>query len=117
MKNVQVIDSADNCTFPIFQFTEAQYILIFSNFGQDIAFIEEVTDRLSDDEMLAAFSDVWDRPVDKYEIVGLHGTLFYEFEDRKSHFPATRRECDFDDSAVNAAQRLLNARKRQKFAG
>lgn len=115
MKNVQVIDGAENCTFPIFQFTDEQFSMIFPDQGQDIAFIEDVLSRLSEIDQDLAFSGVWERPVDKQEIMGLHGTLFYGFEDRKVHFPKTCRECDWDDLAVNHAQRELNASKRQRL--
>ncbi len=113
MKNVQVIDGAVYCTFPVFQFTDEQFSMIFPDHGQDIAFIEDVFSRLTQTEQEFAFAGVWNRPVDKQEIIGLHGTLFYGFEDRKEHFPETGRECDWNDSAVNQAQRELNALKRE----
>jgi hypothetical protein len=112
---VQIIDDAANCTFSIFQFTDEQFSLIFSDEGQDIAFIDDVLSKLSESDQKRAFEDAWNRPTDKQTIDGLHGTLFYGFEDRQKHFPATRRECDWDDSAVNQAQRAMNASKRQRF--
>jgi hypothetical protein len=112
MKNVQVIDDADNCTFPIFQFTEAQFELVFQNEAQDIAFIDEVLAALSDEQEALAFEGVWDRPISKSEIVGLHGTLFYGFAKKSKHFPASRTEFDWDDAAINASQREMNSRNR-----
>jgi len=112
MKNVQIIDDADNCTFPIFQFTDTQFALIFSGPGQDIAFAEEVEARLGEADLRHAFEGVWDRPFSKPEAVGIDGTIFYCFERRKGCFPATRRECDWDSSSLNPAQRELNARLR-----
>jgi hypothetical protein len=114
MKNVQVIDSALNCTYSIFQFTEQQFKLIFPADGQDISFIDDACARLSETELEIAFAGVWDRPVDKQAIVGLHGTLFYEFEDRKSAFPKSGRECDWNESSINASQRKLFAQIRAK---
>jgi hypothetical protein len=112
MKNVQVIDGAENCTYSIFEFTEPQFKLICPADGQDISFIDDVCQRLSEAEQEIAFAGVWDRPVDKHAIVGLHGTLFYQFEDRKSRFPKSGRECDWDERSINEAQRKLFARIR-----
>ena len=112
MKNVQIIDGSTNCTFSVFQFSDEQFTQIFAGHGQDIAFADEIHDRLSLADAAKAFEGVWDRPVDKQKMVGLHGTIFYGFEDRRECFPATRRECDWDDSTVNFAQRTLNTLKR-----
>lgn len=109
MKNVQIIDRADNCTYSIFQFTDDQFAMIFNSAGQDIVFAEEMEDYLSDQQIVLAFAGVWNRPVQKSEIMGLHGTIFYGFEDRKIYFPASRRECDWADGAINAAERKMNA--------
>lgn len=116
MKNVQVIDGAPNCTFPIFQFEDDQFLLIFSDADQDIAFADELETYLSDAELKRAFEGVWDRPIAKIDIGGLHGTLFYEFEAKKCHFPASRRECDWDELSINAAQRELHAMIRAKLS-
>lgn len=113
MKNVQIIDGADNCTFSIFQFTDEQFALIFPEVGQDIAFAEELEQQLSEEKLRAAFEDVWNRPIAKAEAMGIQGTIFYEFERKKRLFPVSRRECDWDDSSVNSAQRALNARRRE----
>jgi hypothetical protein len=42
MKNIQVIDGALNCTFSIFQATEEEFVLIFSEPGQDIQYAEDL---------------------------------------------------------------------------
>jgi hypothetical protein len=112
MKNVQIIDGAENCTFSIFQFSDEQFALIFSGHGQDMAFADEVELQLSDTELEFAFHEAWDRPVAKSEAVGIHGTIFYQFEHKKHFFPASRRECDWDESSIGPAQRVLNAVRR-----
>jgi len=112
MKNIQIIDSADNCTFSIFQFTDEQFALIFSAAGQDIAFAEELEASLDERQIRQAFDGVWDRPLSKTMAMGIHGTIFYGFEDKKGCFPATRRECDWDELSLNSAQRELNAQLR-----
>ncbi len=114
MKNVQIIDGAENCTFSVFEFTDQQFSIIFSTKGQDLAFAEELETRLSAAQLVIAFEGVWNRPADKQQIQGLHGTIFYGFSEKRHVFPATRRECDWDDQAVNEAQRQLNFIRRQQ---
>jgi hypothetical protein len=41
-----------------------------------------------------------------------YGTLYYEYADRRRSLPATKREVDWDDHAINSAQRRLFASKR-----
>jgi hypothetical protein len=43
-----------------------------------------------------AFQRIWFRPVKKSEAMGIHGLLFYEFEEKKQYYP-TRR----DEEAIN----------------
>ena len=45
MKNVQIIDGADNCTFSIYQFTDEEFDLVFLVAGQDLEFIDDVLGR------------------------------------------------------------------------
>jgi hypothetical protein len=39
-KNIQVIDGADNCHYPIYSIEEEYFALIFPN-GQDIEFVDD----------------------------------------------------------------------------
>ena len=48
MKNVQIIDRADNATYSVFEFTDDEFLAIFPESGQDIEFIEDVIERLGD---------------------------------------------------------------------
>lgn len=48
MKNIQVIDGADNRVYDIFAATDEEFGLIFPQ-GQDIAFIDEVMARGSEE--------------------------------------------------------------------
>jgi hypothetical protein len=41
--------------------------------------------------------------------MGLHGTLYYEWEAKRQHLPVTKREVDLDPLSVNGAQRELFA--------
>jgi len=44
--------------------------------------------------------------------VRIHGTLYYEYADRKRYLPVSKREVDWDDYCINSAQRRLFASKR-----
>ncbi len=110
MKNIQVIDGADNCTFPIFQTTEDEFRATFPVPGQDIEFAEDLFDRLGEPRGIEVMSPIWKRPIRKSEANGIHGTLFYGFADRKKYFPKTKREKDWSPVSLNEAQRQLYAR-------
>lgn len=111
MKNVQVIDGADNCHFPIFQMTDREFRAVFPGRGQDIAFAEEVTKRLGNKTAGVLLAPVWERPILKKDVVGLHGTLFFEFEGKKRKFPRSRRDRDLDPSGLNPAERELRGHR------
>lgn len=87
MKNVQVIDGAVNSEYAIFAFEDDQFTMIFPEYGQDIAFIEDVVERLSEEDVYRAFQNVWNRKVTKENVLGIHGTLFYELIEKKKFYP------------------------------
>lgn len=95
MKNIQVIDGAENSVYDVFAATDDEYALIFQA-GQDIAFIDEVCGRSKLDELDVAFRNLFARRVPKRAVMGIHGVLFYEMEHKKAYYP-TRR----DEDAVN----------------
>lgn len=113
MKNIQIIDRARNATFSIFQATEAEYDALFPE-GRDMDVIEAMIERLGEAETSRILTPVWSRPVIKSEAQGIHGTLFYEYGDRRDIFPDTMREVDWDERAINQAQRELFRSKRQR---
>lgn len=102
MKNIQIIDGADNCTFSVFQATDEEFGWLFPQPGQDIQFAEDVV--LPAGRTLAG---LWDRPIRKADVLGIHGTLFYEFEKKRQYFPASKREQDWHWQFINGAQRAL----------
>ncbi|MDB5709131.1 MAG: hypothetical protein JWL96_1201 [Sphingomonas bacterium] len=112
MKNVQVIDRADNATFSIFQASDEAFAAIFPD-DRDIEFIEDFVERVGSERAGSILGPLWERPVLKRDAQGLHGTLFYEWADRRKHWPATKREVDWDERAINTAQRLLFAARRE----
>jgi hypothetical protein len=101
MKNIQVIDGAMNSVYDIFQATDEEFSLIYPP-GEDIAFIDEVYDRGSGDELRAALERIWMRRIPKRDAMGIHGLLFFELDVKMKYYP-TRR----DEQAVNPDGSLL----------
>jgi hypothetical protein len=64
MKNIQIIDGADNCVYDIFSATDNEFLVVFSK-GTDIAFIDEVYTRENPQELDDIFNNIWRRPVEK----------------------------------------------------
>lgn len=92
MKNIQIIDGALNCVYDIFAATDEEFGLIFPE-GTDIAFINEVYDREDSQRLDAAFNNLWERRVQKFEATGIHGIIFYELDEKKAYYP-TRRDAE-----------------------
>jgi hypothetical protein len=90
MKNIQVIDGAENTAYDIFSATDEEFDLIFP-VGQDVAFIDEVMARGPPEALDAAFDRIWKRRARKKDVVGIHGLLFYELEYKKRYYPSIPR--------------------------
>ena len=95
MKNIQVIDAAVKCGYDIFAATDEEFALVFPE-GQDVAFISEVCARADSADLDRAFDRIWTRRLPKLEVIGIHGTLFYEMDHKSAYYP-TRR----DEEAIN----------------
>jgi hypothetical protein len=95
MKNIQVIDGAENAVYDIFAATDDEFAMIFP-VGQDVAFIDEVMVSAPQEKLDHAFAAIWQRRVAKAEVYGIHGVLFYEMAHKKRYYP-TRR----DEDAIN----------------
>ena len=95
MKNIQVIDSADNCVYDIYAATDDEFSLIFPE-NTNIAFSEDVWSREEEKSLQNAFSNIWKRPILKAEVNGIHGILFYGLEYKKEYYPTLR-----DEEAIN----------------
>jgi hypothetical protein len=83
MKNIQVIDGAENSVYDVFAATEEDFSLIFPA-GQDVAFIDEVMARGPEKQLDAAFTRIWERRLPKRDAMGIHGLLFYELEHKNT---------------------------------
>lgn len=96
MKNIQVIDGAENCVYDIFAATDEEFTLVFPK-GTDITFIDEVYAGGNRKRLDAVFNKIWQRRVKTSEVQqGIHGTIFYEPEEKKLHYPSRR-----DEKSVN----------------
>ena len=106
MKNVQIIDSASNATFSIFQATEDEFAAMFPN-GREMEIADDLIGRLGEQEANRVLSGLWERPILKRDVAGIHGTLFYDADERREFLPSSMREVDWDERYINEAQRRL----------
>ena len=91
MKNVQIIDGAENCTYSVYRLTDDEFAAVFPTPGQDIEFIEDVVSRLGDDQVKTILGPVWARgEVSKALVNGIHGTLFYGLLSKKRFYPSKK---------------------------
>lgn len=100
MKNIQVIDGALNCAYEIYSVTDDEFRVLFPGEGQDIEFIEDAIERVGDSTLGQMMSEVWKRPVAKTDVVGIHGTLFYELGFKKKYYP-TKKDSEMIDPFGN----------------
>lgn len=92
MKNIQVIDDAENSVYDIFSATDEEFNHIFPE-GTNIAFNDEVMERNKSDEKIGEIlNNIWSRPVWKSKAIGIHGILFYGMEEKKEYYPNRRDE-------------------------
>jgi hypothetical protein len=92
LKNIQVIDGADNSTYSIFAATDDEFDAIFP-IGADVEFIEDFVDRVGEERGTRITMELWKRPVAKKDVRGIHGTLFYQLTHKKRYYP-TKRESE-----------------------
>jgi hypothetical protein len=112
LKNIQIIDRADNATFSLFQATEEEFAAIFPGQGQDMELIDDFAERVGREQAERVLQPIWGRPILKRDAQGIHGTLYFEYADRRQYLPASKREVDWNPSSINADQRRLFASKR-----
>ena len=111
MKNIQIVDGAANATLSVFQATDEEFEALFPD-GHDMELVEDLIYRLGREDTKRIMTPIWDRPILKRDAQGIHGTLYYDNDERREHIPESKREVDWSDSAVNYAQRQLFARHR-----
>jgi hypothetical protein len=91
-KNIQVIDGALNCTYSIFACSSKVFAEIFPG-GADIEFVDDFIQRLGEWRAREILKGLWDNPVEKKLVRGIHGTLFYECAEKRPLYP-TKMERD-----------------------
>ena len=116
MKNIQLIDRADNATFSLFQATQMEFDALLPD-GREMALIEDVVARLGEEATADLLARIRERPVLKRHALGLDGTIFFGWADRSHHIPPSGRELDWPESALNPAQRRLFAARRAPESG
>ena len=89
MKNVQVIDGADNCVYDIFAFPDDVFALVFSA-GTDIAFVEDLQKRADAERVFRGLESAWANRLPKEHVNGIHGTLFYGLAHKRKYYPTLR---------------------------
>ena len=92
MKNIQVIDGARNCTYEIFAATDEEFGLLFPD-DRDVEFISDFIERVGEDQAGRITRSLWRRRQNKKQVAGIHGTLFYELDFKKAHYP-TKKEAE-----------------------
>ena len=71
MKNIQIIDGAENATFSVFQATDEEFAAIFPD-GRDIELVEDLVERIGEEAAGSVLTPVWGRPILKRDAVGVH---------------------------------------------
>ena len=90
MKNIQVIDGAENCVYDVFSATDEEFALVFP-LDTDVAFIDEVYANGDEKVLNAAFNAIWKRRIKKSAAQGIHGILFYELPEKEGVLPDAKR--------------------------
>jgi len=90
MKNIQIIDAALNCTYDVFAASEEDFRLIFPGPGQDIEFIDDFIERAGEDVADEVCGRLWKNRVEKQDVAGIHGTLFFELDHKKKFYPTKK---------------------------
>ena len=112
LRNIQIIDGADNATFSIFQATDDEFNQIFPTIGQDMEISEDFVQRAGEAHANLIFNAIWERPILKRDVNGIHGTLYFNYQSRRHHLPTSKREVDLSGHSINSAQRKLFAKYR-----
>tara|TARA_B110000008_G_scaffold279643_1_gene327670 strand:+ start:534 stop:836 length:303 start_codon:yes stop_codon:yes gene_type:complete len=82
MKNIQIIDGANNCEYAIYSIEEKCFNIIFPN-DTDVQFIEDIYS----EDLKMIFEKLWGNQIRKKDVVGIHGTLFYGLISKKKYYP------------------------------
>ncbi len=92
MKNIQVIDGAENCMYDLYSVTDDEFSVIFGG-DTDIEFIEDFVARVGESRAGEICEAMWRRGVDKKSAIGIHGTLFFGLRKKAVYYP-TKKEAE-----------------------
>ncbi|MEZ5292844.1 MAG: hypothetical protein R2745_17315 [Vicinamibacterales bacterium] len=95
MKNIQVIDGADNAVYDVFAAPDDVFDLVFPQ-GTDVAFIEDINQRPDAERVFKALETIWANRLPKSQAQGIHGLLFYQLLKKRQYYPTLR-----DEEAIN----------------
>ncbi|HIF50672.1 MAG TPA: hypothetical protein EYQ42_03920 [Thiotrichaceae bacterium] len=93
MKNILIIDSADNCAYSVYTISDDDFNIIFPLEDQDIEFNSDLESRLGEEGVIELNKRLWKLPTNKKEMEGLHGTIIYELDNKKKYYP-TKKESE-----------------------
>lgn len=86
-----MIDGAINCTYDIFECSDADFLKLFPN-GTDIEFAEDFVKRVGTVQAKAITQRLWKRRINKKSARGIHGTIFYGLDEKRVFYPTKREE-------------------------
>jgi hypothetical protein len=95
MKNILVIDGAENCCYSVCLMDDQDFRVVFPGREQDIEFIEDLVRRVGKKRAGDIVLRSTVRRIPKRDAIGIHGTLFFGLRNRRKHFP-NRRESDIE---------------------
>lgn len=98
MKNIQLIEPADNCAYNIYAMPDEDFELMFPN-AQDIEFVEDFFKRVGSEKAGQIYSALWLRLLKKTEVQGIHGTLFVQLRDQKKRIYPNKKFADDGSSS------------------
>ena len=92
MKNIQVIDGAENCSFSICLADDRDFAMIFPARGQDVEFIEDLVARIGEKSATELVQRTTTRRIHKRDAMGIHGTLFFQLPRMRKYYPNKRED-------------------------
>lgn len=90
MKNVQIIDEAVDCDYPIHGCSDTDFLTIFPAPNQDLEFSEDLSGRIGLDRFRELMERLDAARLDKKRVSGIHGTLFVGLSFKKRCYTEKR---------------------------
>lgn len=90
MKTIIVVDGADNCAYDCFTLDDRFFALLYPGEGQDIELIKDVLERYPGGELDEHFRTLCENNIQRANVQGIDGILFYELLLKKKFYPNKR---------------------------